>query len=145
MLLERHHSLSSLRRAKDLLNRAFGRGSIKDARHITPHPQNPLQSTSIAPSSSIDTLDAVSIGQFFTEVASTRLLIPGFRAMTAPNNSKSSFIQGLPVDGYLSFSITDCADKVGPSWIRPSSHGTFPVWFRLVLAKINDGSMQKAR
>jgi len=85
-----HFSVAPLRTFTYLPIRAFGGGYIKDARHITPRPQNPLQSTSIAPSSSIDTLDAVSIGKFFTEVASTRFLIPGFRAITAPNNSNSS-------------------------------------------------------
>jgi len=45
--------------------------SFEDAcRTATPPSQPPPQSTSIAPSSSIDTLDAVSIGKCFTEVAS---------------------------------------------------------------------------
>ncbi len=66
--------------------------SFEDAcRTATPPPsQPPPQSTSIARNPGIDTLNTVSTRKAVSAVASTRSLIVGFRAITAPNNSNSS-------------------------------------------------------
>jgi len=55
-----------------------------------PPSQPPPQSTSIARNPGIDTLNTVSTRKAVSAVASTRSLIVGFRAITAPNNSNSS-------------------------------------------------------